>query len=62
MPADLVLAWLVFATRYRDYLPEVEIHHDSFIANPDDADAIFRELKEIAGIRVAPLRAALTQV
>ena len=48
IPEPLLSAWILFAARYRDYLPDVDMHSDSFAANPIDAEAIFQELEELA--------------
>ena len=48
VPPELREAWELLTTRYVDYLPEIVMNSDSFVALPADAIAIYSELAELS--------------
>ena len=51
VPDAMRPAWLVLVRRYREYLPEIKMECGSFLALPEDAAALLRELEEISSYR-----------
>ena len=48
VPHEFAALWALLVGRYREYLPEIRMESDSFVALPEEAAAIFRELEELA--------------
>jgi hypothetical protein len=55
VPTRLLPAWRVLAFRYGEYLPEIVMERDSFMATREAATALFQELEEIAQYAGLPL-------
>jgi hypothetical protein len=48
VPHEFAALWALLVSRYREYLPEIRMESDSFVALPEEAAAIFLELEEMA--------------
>jgi hypothetical protein len=48
VPREFAALWGLLVSRYREYLPEITMERHSFVALPEEAAAIFRELEEMA--------------
>ena len=48
VPQEFALVWGVLVSRYQEYLPEIKMEKGSFIAFPEEAAALLRELAEMA--------------
>jgi hypothetical protein len=47
VPDDLQPLWHTLASRYHPYLPEIQMDENSFVARPEEAADLFRELEEM---------------
>jgi hypothetical protein len=48
VPHEFAAPWGLLVSRYREYLPEIRMERHSFVALPEEAAAIFRQLEEMA--------------
>lgn len=48
VPEELQLPWKTLAAHYGPYLPDIQMDSDSFLAHPEQAVDLLRELRELS--------------